>query len=672
MNDIKTGKKAKRIISLLFVPALIFGLTGLAHADIISVCKEGPPKCQYTSIKEALNASADGDIIEVDQGVYSEPRLTVYGGRTLRSTQPTNPGATTIRNTDNRAVIEAATATIEGFTITGGKGYHGGGVNLIGGKVLLKHLIIKENYAEREGGGVGTQTGSTEITIDNCDILNNSAGFWGGGVKGGHEKTTITNSRIKDNTALSGSGGGVKIPKYSTAYIANTIISGNDAYHYSFATGGGIYSEGSLTLSGGAVQGNTAHPGTNTSKGGGLYIITGNAVVNGTTITGNRAGRGGGIYTGTSVSGRRDISASISANIATEPLGSGGGLYCGGGIESLGGNITGNTPDQVVGCGTNIDPPLGVTRTSKDSKQGGDSNDPVSTFTGELFNQYDPDISLGGPMPLYFARYYSSGFTQVGIFARLGDDWRHNFDWKLSIIGANMHIIDNQGRTIQFAKNSSNWDLVGKKDIVYQLVETAGAYTLLDPRNQRMYKFNATGQLTGIEDGRGNSHTLSYAGGPLTQVSDGLGRVLNFTYDTNVHLVSVDDGLGRSVDFAYTGTFLTGVTDALGNTTTYAYTSVDKMKSRTLPEGNTPYVHNYWGSGWPAAGHVYSETDSNGNKTIFRYVGADTTITDPLGNTRVHTHTANGEFSDRQDQAGLSFSMGSDATRLSENVRYQL
>ena len=41
--------------------------------------------------------------------------------------------------------------------------------------------------------------------------------------------------------------------------------------------------------------------------------------------------------------------------------------------------------------------------------------DPVNLFTGELTINERPDLNLGGPMPLTFARYYGSGERCTGI-----------------------------------------------------------------------------------------------------------------------------------------------------------------------------------------------------------------------------------------------------------------
>ena len=40
--------------------------------------------------------------------------------------------------------------------------------------------------------------------------------------------------------------------------------------------------------------------------------------------------------------------------------------------------------------------------------------DPISTFTGEDFDTFPPDLSLGGPLPIEFRRYYASMLSRDG------------------------------------------------------------------------------------------------------------------------------------------------------------------------------------------------------------------------------------------------------------------
>lgn len=288
----------------------------------------------------------------------------------------------------------------------------------------------------------------------------------------------------------------------------------------------------------------------------------------------------------------------------------------------------------------------------------GDSEDPINTFTGELFKAYPPDLSLGGPLPLSFARYYSSGLLKAEASGSLGGNWRHNFEWSLTASGAEVTVVDHRGRLIRFAQNGSLWDQIGANDVVFQLSESAGLFRLLDFRDGRVYAFDASGRLSAVEDEKGNAHSLTYdAGGHLVEVTDGLGRTLTFSYaDPGGHLVAVTDGM-RTITFTHTGNDLTTVTDALNNPTVYQYATGSRMVATTPPAGASPSYTQTWNS----RGQVNSQTDAGGNTTTLTYDGFDTVLTDTLGS-RVHRHTATGELSGSRDRSGAEVTIGSDDT----------
>ncbi len=319
-------------------------------------------------------------------------------------------------------------------------------------------------------------------------------------------------------------------------------------------------------------------------------------------------------------------------------------------------------------------------KSTGNDRTAGSDQDPVNTFSGELYSDETRDLDLGGPMPLYFQRYYGSFLRRSHVLGDLGNNWLHNFDAGLVWNGNTVTYISNKGRVTRFLKDleSGIWTQTSNTDTPYQpIIAVNQDVTLYDPIDKRIYTFDFTtssllaGKLVRIEDGKGNLHTLSYdlQTGQLQSVADGLGRTLSFSYntDTLAKIQIVADNAGRSVAFQYTDAIdsenLTIFTDAEGESTRYAYQDTSAtgdyalMINKTLPRANTPFVQTY-----NAVGQVASQTDAGSNTYGFAYDAPDTTLTDPLGNTRVHTHTTSGELRNRQDQQGESFSMGSDAT----------
>ena len=309
--------------------------------------------------------------------------------------------------------------------------------------------------------------------------------------------------------------------------------------------------------------------------------------------------------------------------------------------------------------------------------------DPINTFTGELFSRKPRDLDLGGPMPLYFQRYYASYLRRSFILGDLGSNWRHNFDARLYWVGNTITYVTHDGRVTDFLQDldTEEWNQLTNTDTPYQLyVELGEDVALYDPEDERVYTFDFTtssviiGRLVGIEDGHGNLHTVTYDldTGHIETVSDGLGRTITFFYnDDAIPKISVVSDGTRSISFQYTDPidteYLTLATDGLIGVTEYTYedtsTNADHalMTHMTRPRGNVPYLQTFFDTtNQFNSGKVATQTDADGNEFSFDYDGPETTLTDPFGNTRVHTHTSTGEFSNRQDQEGQSFAMGSD------------
>ena len=300
------------------------------------------------------------------------------------------------------------------------------------------------------------------------------------------------------------------------------------------------------------------------------------------------------------------------------------------------------------------------------------ASDPINTSSGELFMLEAPDLKLGGPLPLGFQRYFGGQLDLDGVGpGSLGPNWQHNFDWRLEDAGNAVEIYSPTGRLIRFENDPffafGIYELAVVEDVPFQLQKIGSDFVLADPSNGRMYTFNSGGSLTQVEDQNGNTLTIAYSSGEISTVTDGVGRTLTFGYNGSSQLTSVTDGT-RTVAFTYDGNGqLATVTDALSNVTTYAYDGVatSSLVSKTYPEGNTRYTQAY-----AAGAKVSTQTDALGNTTSLAYDtnAGTTTITDPLLNAEVHTHTSTGELTKYMDAGGSSAPMQSDAQRRRDSV----
>lgn len=165
----------------------------------------------------------------------------------------------------------------------------GGGVFACAGATLISHTAISGNRAGDTGGGVGHFVGVSG-TLTDVTISRNAAGSTGGGIAvlGAGSTVTVADSKVVENTAVAGAGGGVWIEddagSGNEVAIRRTTISRNQATSAG-ATGGGIYNgtNNTMTLTNARVVDNLA----STAPGGvdnrGTITVLGKVV-----IVGNR------------------------------------------------------------------------------------------------------------------------------------------------------------------------------------------------------------------------------------------------------------------------------------------------------------------------------------------------------------------------------------------------
>lgn len=180
---------------------------------------------------------------------------------------------------------------ISDVTITGGDSDFGGGIYVQGGALTLVDSRITNNTANGTGAGISSKT---SLTIIHSRLDNNSSGESGGGLYNSTlSSLTMVGSRVDNNVGSHGGG----ISNFGRANIQASIIS-NNAAGGTLTGGGGIYSQGTLTLTNSTISGNSAE-----RYGGGLSVAgDDSATLYNVTITNNTAdfdsnneGDGGGV-----------------------------------------------------------------------------------------------------------------------------------------------------------------------------------------------------------------------------------------------------------------------------------------------------------------------------------------------------------------------------------------
>lgn len=274
------------------------------------------------------------------------------------------------------AVSESGDLTLNDLVLRDGfaTGSYGGGALINGGgKVTLNDTEVIGNTAARVGGGLYNYGGGT-VTINGGLLAGNRAAF-GGGVSSHGGYLTISGGLLTGNQASSGGGGVHAIlfaplpqprPPQDTVTLLDTVLDGNTAASY----GGGLHIfSTSATIRGSTFRGNHAGndgggadfhtdnsyitiensrfvENTAADNGGGIASIGANMTLRDSTISGNRAAFGGGLYVGASDSIISRIT--VDGNYA---------LLAGGGVRTLAGTelqmsnstVSGNVVGSPVG-----------------------------------------------------------------------------------------------------------------------------------------------------------------------------------------------------------------------------------------------------------------------------------------------------------------------------------
>jgi len=292
-------------------------------------------------------ASRFGGEVWVAEGSYYEritltPYAYVYGGfagtEAERDQRDWVSNVTVLDGEEGGSVVTARgghyVSALDGFTITNGWAYEGGGLYLYNASPTITNNTITGNEAEY-GGGLYLSESSPAIT-DNT-ITGNSARS-GGGLYLYYSSPTITNNTITGNSARY--GGGLYL-YYSSPTITNNTITGNSAYYcgglylYNSSptiTNNTIADNSALLLAGGLYLYNSSPTITNNTiadnsallLAGGLYLYNSSPTITNNTITGNSADYdGGGLYL-YNYSSPAIVNNTIVGNSATRD---GGGLW---------------------------------------------------------------------------------------------------------------------------------------------------------------------------------------------------------------------------------------------------------------------------------------------------------------------------------------------------------
>ncbi len=243
----------------------------------------------WRDIGYALDQASGGDTINVAAGTYTENINLVDGVEVLGA----GAGASIIDGDDSGTVVTANSVgsgtKLDGFTITNGNAYAGGGMrNQYSSSPVVSNCTFYYNSATY-GGGMWN-CGSYP-TVSNCTFDTNTATGNGGGMYNSDSSSpVVTNCTFSGNSAIPGPGGyggGMYNVTNSSPEVSNCTFYDNEA-----SNGGGMYN----TNSSPTVTNCTFDTNTATNYGGGMFNnYYSSPVVTNCTFSGNPANYGGGM-----------------------------------------------------------------------------------------------------------------------------------------------------------------------------------------------------------------------------------------------------------------------------------------------------------------------------------------------------------------------------------------
>ena len=356
---------------------------------------------EFGSLRQALADANDGDTI--DFGITGT--ITLFTGQLVvdKSVTINGPGAANLAVDGNGAsrvfyIGSGRTVTIDSLTIingNAGSGDTGGGIYNDQATLTVTNCTLSGNSAGYRGGGIfnGGEFGSATLTISHSTLSGNSstsgAGYGGGIFNAGgfgSATLTITNSTLSGNSARSGGGiyNNGAAQGSAPLTITNSTLSGNSASGWG---GGGIYNDqATLTITNSTLSGNSTQ-----SYGGGIInagdYSSATLTISNSTLSGNSAGVGGGIYNNVASQGSATLTMTNSTLSGNSANSYAGGIYNGGvfgHVDSTRLRI-GSTVLKAGTSGANIENAYG-TVTSLGYNLSNDFGSDVLTATGDQVN----------------------------------------------------------------------------------------------------------------------------------------------------------------------------------------------------------------------------------------------------------------------------------------------
>lgn len=216
-----------RSFSSLFIPVgILLGLTCIlfltvpfSSATTLTVDDDSP--ADFTTIQDAVNASAPGDTIRIFAGTYREHvfanhSLTFIGNGSGRDDPSDLPSMTIINGggEDVGLFLENQSFAVSGIAVTGGGCCNGAGLKVGFGEAVLSDILVFDNEMT---GLIGY---SSRFEISNSSFRNNSVGLmW-----------SVTHESILRDSYFMENGIATTMDSASDSQIVNVTFEGNPGF----------------------------------------------------------------------------------------------------------------------------------------------------------------------------------------------------------------------------------------------------------------------------------------------------------------------------------------------------------------------------------------------------------------------------------------------------------
>ncbi len=273
------------------LPPMAKGLCVLFFLLIVTALAwtfDSPPRAQAEFIATPREHHTAGDSILAPAGILTVTTNADNGAGSLRDAiASAGPGDTinfsltlpaTITLTTSQLSI-AQDLTINGpgaslLAVSGGNTFRV--FNISSGSVTMSGVTIRDGNDQSIGLGGGVNNAGA-LTLTNTTVFSNTAVSGAAGINN-TGNLIVSSSSLLSNTKPTGVGGGIYNHAGGYAMVDQSTIAGNHAN-----VGGGIFNEGSLTLTNSTLSGNIGSV-------SGIYIANATLTMSNTTVTGDSGG----------------------------------------------------------------------------------------------------------------------------------------------------------------------------------------------------------------------------------------------------------------------------------------------------------------------------------------------------------------------------------------------